>query len=105
MWTARVALAISIVNSFVLATAEPRAALPPVHDHPSAVDSRVRVILKQAMDTALTEYAAGQFSVWMRDPTGQPQRAVVGLKRAIEAYRHADNAIDRDFPAQPPPPP
>jgi hypothetical protein len=50
-------------------------------------------ILEQALDKALQDWIANLFSVWMIDPTGQPDRAIEGSRRAIAAYHFARNRI------------
>jgi len=57
-------------------------------------EERLRIVLNQALDEALRLYVVNQFSVWMKDPTGQPDRARVGVDKAITAWQAARRAID-----------
>jgi len=57
-------------------------------------EERLNVVLNQALDEALRIYVVNLFSVWMKDPTGQPDRARVGVEKAVKAWQHARNAID-----------
>lgn len=52
------------------------------------------IVLNQALDEALRIYVVNQFSVWMKDPTGQPERAREGVKKAITAWSDARRAIE-----------
>lgn len=54
----------------------------------------MKIVLNQALDEALRIYVVNQFSVWMKDPTGQPDRARVGVRKAIQAWHDASVAID-----------
>lgn len=58
-------------------------------------DERIKIVLRQALDEALRLYVVNLFSVWMKDDTGQPARARVGVEKAIKAWCHAARAIDQ----------
>ena len=57
-------------------------------------EERLKIILNQALDEALRLYVVNLFSVWMKDPTGQPDRAREGLEKALKAWQHAVDAIN-----------
>lgn len=58
-------------------------------------EERLNIVLHQALDEALRLYVVNQFSVWMKDPTGQPERAAEGVRKAVKSWRDAVNAIDQ----------
>jgi hypothetical protein len=60
----------------------------------SRMDPRLKTILNDALDSALKEHVANLFTVWMRDATDQPNRAIVGANKAIAAWRQAIQAIE-----------
>ena len=47
---------------------------------------KVRQILLDGLDDALKTQIETVYAVWMRDNAGQPQRAAVGVRKAIVAY-------------------
>lgn len=53
---------------------------------PADVREKVRALSKRAIDDAFQDQVKNVFEVWMRDPTGQPDRARKGLNNAIKAY-------------------
>jgi hypothetical protein len=57
-------------------------------------EERLKVVLYQALDEALRLYVVNQFSVWMKDPTDQPERAADGVHKAVRAWTDARKAID-----------
>lgn len=57
-------------------------------------DVQVRKVIQTALDEAFQDQVKHLFSTWMKDSTGQPQRAAAGVRRAVSAYRHAIQAID-----------
>jgi hypothetical protein len=57
-------------------------------------EERLKVVLNQALDEALRIYVVNQFSVWMKDPTDQPERARIGVEKAVRAWQDAREAID-----------
>ena len=63
-------------------------------------EERLKIVLNQALDEALRLYVVNNFSVWMRDPTGQPERARKGVMGAVQAWQQTTKAIDDwDVPA------
>ena len=48
--------------------------------------NHVREVLVQALDNALEAHVQTMFSVWMKDETGQPERAARGTRQAVSAY-------------------
>jgi hypothetical protein len=58
------------------------------------MDERLKQILNDALDQSLRDYVHNLFTVMMRDPTDQPERAATGARKAITAWRKAVNAIE-----------
>jgi len=54
---------------------------------------RVRGIMHDGIDQALKNHAVNIFSVWQKDPTDQPRRAITGMTNAINAYTGAREAV------------
>ena len=50
---------------------------------------------RKALDEAYVENLKHLFSVWMKDSTDQPQRAINGAKKARDAYLKVAEAIDK----------
>ena len=50
-------------------------------------EQRLTMLLNQALDEALRVYTVRQFDSMMRDSTDQPARLLVGMKKAITAWR------------------
>lgn len=50
---------------------------------------RIRKLMTEALDLALKQKIEDLFAVWLRDPTGQPARAVKGMEIALRAYTGA----------------
>jgi hypothetical protein len=63
-------------------------------------EERLKVVLNQALDEALRIHVVQLFGVWMKDPTGQPDRARVGVEKSVRAWQHARDAIDGWEPEQ-----
>lgn len=61
---------------------------------------RVRTIMLQALDDALKDKIKDLYNVWLRDDTGQPQRAARGAEAAIRAYFHARGAAMKFNPPE-----
>ncbi|HEX8835445.1 MAG TPA: hypothetical protein VF748_00785 [Candidatus Acidoferrum sp.] len=59
-------------------------------------DEHVRAIMQRALDDALHDQVRQLFTSWMKDATGQPHRASVGIRRSVAAYRHALHAIQTE---------
>lgn len=53
---------------------------------------RLRALQLEAINEAYKDSVKHLFEVWMRDPSGQPQRARVGITQATHAYIHARSA-------------
>jgi len=61
---------------------------------PSKFDPRLIALDKEAMDEAYKERVRHLFEVWMKDETGQPGRAIVGVRQARRAYIEAMGKIE-----------
>jgi hypothetical protein len=53
---------------------------------------RVRDIILNSLDEALSDQVKNLMGVWLRDERGQPGRASVGLHNAARAFDHARKA-------------
>jgi hypothetical protein len=63
--------------------------LPPVGTfigRSSPWDTRIVALDKEALDNAYRDQIEKLFSVWMRDDSGQPERAITGARQARRAY-------------------
>jgi len=58
-------------------------------------DEQLIVLQREALDQAYRDKIAQLFSVWLRDPTGQPERAVTGARQARKAYIDVMKAIEK----------
>ena len=61
---------------------------------------RVRKLMLEGLDEALKEKLKDLMDVWLRDPTGQPQRAAKGMEGALRAYFHARGAAMKFNPPE-----
>src|SRR5262245_61325865 len=71
--------------AFGLASAESRIELCMDDDS----RERVRGLMFTALDEALKDKIHGLMEIWLRDPTGQPERAARGVDAALRAYSQA----------------
>ena len=60
----------------------------------SIYDARLDEIDRKALDDAYEQHVEKLFETWMRDGTGQPGRALVGIRNGRKAYIEAMTAID-----------
>lgn len=60
-----------------------------------AYEARLLVIDREAIEAAYRAQAQNLFAVWMRDDSGQPARAKIGINRAKAAYVAALEEIAR----------
>lgn len=58
-------------------------------------DVQMRQLLVESLEAGLRAQVKHYFEVWMKDPTGQPERAANGIRRSVAAYRHAVEAINK----------
>lgn len=61
-------------------------------DEPGINDA-INKIAFQALDDALRKQIENLFTTWMKDDSGQPERAATGVRRSALAYVHARQAI------------
>jgi hypothetical protein len=54
---------------------------------------QVRGVLTAGLDDALHDHVKQMFSVWMKDETGQPERAARGVRQAVSAYIRARDKL------------
>ena len=81
---------------FGLASAETRSELC----MDSETRERVRSIMLLALDEALKTKVEELFAVWLRDSTGQPDRAGKGMEAALRAYQQARIAAMKFSPPE-----
>jgi len=62
------------------------------------VSARIRTLMLDALDEALKERVQQTFSIWLRDETGQPDRARTGIRQALAAYILAIEGVHRWHP-------
>lgn len=67
----------------------------PVPLPPSQYDDRLLVLDKESIEAAYREHVQRMYSGWMKDDTGQPARAVTGVRQAQRAYIASMEAIKR----------
>jgi hypothetical protein len=98
------AIAITLVLTGAMAVAatatkEPGSVMPLV-----CVDSETREDLRLAMragiDQAMRTHTARMFENWMKDASGQPDRAITGMRNAVKAYAGARKAANEWNPPQ-----
>jgi hypothetical protein len=74
----------------------------PLHDMCVTDDEtreKVRNIMLEAFDSTLKQHLSNMYLVWMRDETGQPERAALGARQGIAAYvRARETAMKWDPP-------
>ena len=97
---------VQIVLAFSLALITPVNAQQEPFSEQKRDDEYIRQLLLSAADEALRDRINGLFEVWMRDPTDQPRRALVGAHNAVNAYRDIIKALEsRDWKIVAPPEP
>lgn len=62
---------------------------------PSAHDARLIALDKEAIEAAYREHVQRMYSGWMKDDTGQPTRALTGVRQAQRAYIASMDAINQ----------
>ena len=73
----------------MVASARADGTLPVIRD-----EEYIRQLLLNAADEALRDRINSLFEVWMRDPTDQPRRALLGAHQAVNAYRDIIKALE-----------
>lgn len=58
-----------------------------------ATKDGIRSVMLESLDHALQLHIENAFAVWMKDPTGQPARAKVGVERGVRAYINARKGV------------
>jgi hypothetical protein len=85
MW-AVVALAISVIIAYCALSLVPEESAAIAEPPPSKWDADINRLTQEALDEAYRNQLVHLFSVWMKDDTGQPARAVNGARQARHAY-------------------
>lgn len=62
---------------------------------PSEFDNRLVALDKEAIEAAYREHVQRMYAGWMKDDTGQPTRALTGVRGAQRAYISSMTAIKR----------
>jgi hypothetical protein len=61
---------------------------------PTCFDEHTQQVLRAALDRALQDHITSLFAVMMRDSRDQPQRAIIGARKAITVYRSAVRSLE-----------
>ena len=73
---------------------------------PTRDDEYIRQQLLAAADEALRDRIINLFEVWMKDPTDQPRRALIGAHKAVQAYQEIIRSLEsKDWKIVAPPEP
>jgi hypothetical protein len=62
---------------------------------PPEFEKRILELDRMAIETAYSQQVTHLFETWMRDPAGQPERALRGVNQARKAYVESMTAIER----------
>lgn len=54
---------------------------------------KIRAIMFEALDEALKNQIVRMVEVWLKDSTGQPERAATGVRNGVNAYIHARKIV------------
>jgi hypothetical protein len=95
----------AVTLALLLGTCCPAAQLPNVGFEMASAESTpvmcadpasretVRIIMSEALDTALKNHIVHMFEVWMKDDRGQPERARTGVTNGVAAYLRASKSV------------
>ena len=86
-----VACAMTLIGWAVLRDTRGESYPPP---SPSPYDDRIAALDRTALDDAFRAHVAHLYATWMKDPSGQPERALQGYRRARLAYIEAMAGIE-----------
>jgi len=89
-----VAAVILVSVALFLVTALGRSATPEIDPHPDpCMDDeqreRVRGLVLQGIEAGLQDHVKHVFTLWIKDDTEQPKRAITGMHAGIRAYTWA----------------
>src|SRR5215831_19525883 len=88
------AVAVAYGLIFLVESAEPApSGVPPLPG--TQWDDRLIMLEEVAIEEAFKQQIIHIFSVWMKDDTGQPARAVTGAKQAERAFIGSMEALER----------
>jgi hypothetical protein len=62
---------------------------------PAQYEVRLVVLDREAIEAAYRQHVTALFLVWMKDSSGQPARALIGVNQARAAYAASMDAIDQ----------
>jgi hypothetical protein len=62
---------------------------------PAHLDHRLLELDREAIEEAYKHHVRALFASWMKDETGQPKRAALGIERARRAYVGSIASIER----------
>ena len=91
VWFAILIAVLVTLPALYSALGEPHIPEPP----PSKHDARMFELDREAVDEAYRQQLTHLFLVWMKDGSGQPDRAVTGARKARHAYIAVLNEIER----------
>lgn len=66
----------------------------PAEEQPTEYDGKMIDLERDAIDKAFHGQVLRLFETWMKDETGQPKRALAGMRQARSAYIRSMRAID-----------
>jgi len=66
----------------------------------SDMREQVRMLILAGIDQALKEQVSRVFEMWMKDPSEQPKRALVGMHIGIDAYVRSRASAKKWMPPQ-----
>lgn len=65
------------------------------NEYPSDFDGRITQLDTEAIEAAYRAQIEHLFQTWMKDDSGQPQRAITGARQARKAFIATMNAINK----------
>lgn len=86
-------IAVALAWALVMLSQDAQGQQPPLQR--SKYDDRLDTLDRQAIETAYTSQIEHLYSVWMKDSSGQPTRAVSGARVARSAYIAAMTEIEK----------
>lgn len=79
----------------LVAASQPASPTIPPLLPPTAYDERILALDTQAIEAAYLDHVQRMYGGWMKDDTGQPTRALTGVRQAQRAYIASMDAIKR----------
>jgi len=89
------AVAMCLAAVVYAAVAERSEQREPPYVVPTEFEGQLIRLDREAIEAAYRQHVTSIFLTWMRDETGQPDRAIKGVNRARKAYVNSMRAIDQ----------